>query len=215
MTKREEASNPAAADARAQTLRAVKRQMVIDAAERVFEQMGLDGASIRLIAAEAGCTTGAVYPYFRGKEEIYGAILSQSLEALKALVAQSIEAEQAPVLRARKGLEAFYRYYEANPSKLSLGLYLFRGTGVRPTGLTPALNRELNGQLRAIVAMIEGEIGAAGFANAPALAADGLSHAVGLLIVHQAGRLRLLDHRPDRLMSDHLLRLLPGKERQA
>lgn len=209
MRKREELASTAAADARADTLRAVKRQMVVDAAERVFERMGLDGASIRLIAAEAGCTTGAVYPYFRGKEEIYGAILSQSLETLGALVARSIEDEQLPLPRARKGIEAFYRYYEANPSKLSLGLYLFRGSGVRPTGLTPALNRDLNGQLRSIVGMIEAAIAAAGFRDAAALATDGLAHAVGLLIVHQAGRLRLLDHKPDRLMSDHLLRLLP------
>ena len=68
--------------ARQDVLRDARRQVIIDAARRVFERAGLEGASIRMIAAEAGCTTGAIYPWFAGKEEVYAAILAGSLDRL-------------------------------------------------------------------------------------------------------------------------------------
>src|SRR3712207_218179 len=122
-------SNPADPRVRQRhdTLRDAKRQLVVEAARRVFQSHGLEGASIRLIAAEAGCTTGAIYPYFKGKEEIYAALLSESLDGLRAFIAGRIEAAVDSLERARGGLEAFYSYYRANPAELSLGLYLFRG----------------------------------------------------------------------------------------
>jgi AcrR family transcriptional regulator len=48
-------------------LDAHRRQLIVDAARRVFEQSGLEGASIRAIAEAAGCTTGAIYPHFQAK----------------------------------------------------------------------------------------------------------------------------------------------------
>src|SRR5207244_347788 len=54
-----------------------RRRLIVDAARLVFERVGLEGASIRTIAQAAGCTTGAIYPHFQGKEEIYAAVLSE------------------------------------------------------------------------------------------------------------------------------------------
>ena len=75
--------------------------MVTDAARRVFERVGLDDASIRLIAEEAGCTTGAIYPWFASKEEVYAAILAESLDHLTTYIAKRIgrDNEGARVLK--------------------------------------------------------------------------------------------------------------------
>jgi len=194
---------------RLEAIRDTKRQLVIDAARRVFETHGLEGASIRLIAIEAGCTTGAVYPYFSGKEEIYAAILGESLATLKQFIEQHVEEQREPVDRARAAVEAFYAYYEERPTELSLGLYLFRGPGVRPTGLKPDLDRTLNAQLRASIDVITATIANAGFDRATALAADGVSHAIGLLIMEGTGRLKLFRERGEKLMAEYLRRLLP------
>ncbi|MBL4906594.1 MAG: helix-turn-helix transcriptional regulator [Sneathiella sp.] len=48
----------------------IRRQKILEAATRVFEKVGLANASMRAIALEAGCTTGAIYPIFSGKEDI-------------------------------------------------------------------------------------------------------------------------------------------------
>jgi TetR/AcrR family transcriptional regulator len=194
---------------RHETLRDAKRQMVIEAARRVFQSHGLEGASIRLIAAEAGCTTGAIYPYFKGKEEIYAALLSESLEGLRAFIAGRIEAATDRLERARCALEAFYSYYRANPAELSLGLYLFRGPGVRPVGLNPDLNRALNAQLAESFDLMVHAIEAAGFDQARDRAADGICHAVGLLIIAESGRMRVFKAKPEGLMRSYVDMALP------
>ena len=63
-----------------------RRALVLDAARTVFEELGIDGASMREIARKAGYTPGAIYSYFDSKEAIYGALLSESLERLNAAV---------------------------------------------------------------------------------------------------------------------------------
>src|ERR1700675_5210111 len=97
--------------ARNDALRGARRQVIIDAARRVFERVGLEGASIRMIAAEAGCTTGAIYPWFAGKEEVYAAILAESLDRLAAFLIRRIAREQDVLAKARAGVDAFYPYY--------------------------------------------------------------------------------------------------------
>jgi TetR/AcrR family transcriptional regulator len=195
--------------ARQNTLRDARRQVIIDAARRVFERVGLDGASVRLIAAEAGCTTGAIYPWFAGKEEVYAAILAESLEHLTIYIAKRIARDSDVTMRARAGIDAFYRFYQKNPAEISLGLYLFRGRGIQPTGLKPELNRDLNAQLGAAFDLIATAISEAGF-DAPAeRAADGVCHATGLLVMTNAGRMKLFRSRPNELMDRYLETFLP------
>jgi TetR/AcrR family transcriptional regulator len=195
--------------ARNDALRGARRQVIIDAARRVFERVGLDGASIRLIAAEAGCTTGAIYPWFAGKEEVYAAILAESLDHLTTYIAKRIARELDVTTKARAGVEAFYRYYQNNPAEVSLGLYLFRGRGVQPAGLKPELNRALNAQLGGAFDLIATTISEAGFDDPTGRAADGICHATGLLIMTNAGRMKVFRSRPDQLMVRYLETFLP------
>ena len=60
------------------------RQALLAASRAVARRQGLDGLSIRAVAAEAEVSVGSVYNYFSGKaelmaatvEEIWGQILS-------------------------------------------------------------------------------------------------------------------------------------------
>jgi len=64
----------------------LKRGLILDAARAVFERDGLDGASLRAIAAQAGYTPAALYFHFDSKEALYAEVLGQSIAALKAEV---------------------------------------------------------------------------------------------------------------------------------
>ena len=64
----------------------LKRSLILDAARRVFENDGLEGASLRAIAAEAGYTPAALYFHFDSKEAIYAELLASSLAALRDAV---------------------------------------------------------------------------------------------------------------------------------
>src|SRR4029450_2260196 len=51
------------------------RSQLLDAALRVFLRQGFHGASLDEIAEEAGYTTGAVYSNFKGKDDLFLAVL--------------------------------------------------------------------------------------------------------------------------------------------
>jgi AcrR family transcriptional regulator len=46
------------------------RARLVDAAARVFEAKGYEGATVSLIAREAGVTSGAIYAHYTGKAEL-------------------------------------------------------------------------------------------------------------------------------------------------
>jgi len=47
-----------------------RRARILDAAERCFARSGFQGATMQAICREAGVSAGAVYVYFRSKEEL-------------------------------------------------------------------------------------------------------------------------------------------------
>jgi AcrR family transcriptional regulator len=56
------------------------REKLFEAAARVFEEQGIGGASIEVIAAAAGFTRGAFYSNFKSKEELIIAMLEDHVE---------------------------------------------------------------------------------------------------------------------------------------
>lgn len=51
------------------------KEKILEAAKNVIMQKGIDGATVRNIAKEAGLTTGALYHHYRNKEEILYEVL--------------------------------------------------------------------------------------------------------------------------------------------
>ena len=138
---------------RQQAMSQTRRALVLDAARAVFEEHGIEGASIREIARRAGYTPGAIYSYFESKEAIYGALLAESLDRLNTAVsaAQPEDASAAAFLKA-KAL-GWFGFYAANPRELDLGFYLVHG--LAPRGLTSELNQRLNARLHEALAPCE------------------------------------------------------------
>src|SRR5215471_21199177 len=58
------------------------RDKLFEAAARVFEEQGINAASIETIAAAAGFTRGAFYSNFDSKEELIFAMLEDQVERL-------------------------------------------------------------------------------------------------------------------------------------
>ncbi|WP_282608725.1 TetR/AcrR family transcriptional regulator [Pelagibius sp. Alg239-R121] len=187
---------------RADAMRDVRTNLLVEAAKRVFSDMGLEGATMRAIAAEAGCTTGAIYPYFEGKEELYAAVLSRTLSVLKERVAAAVLREPETSRQARAALQAFFDHYHANPDDLALGLYLFGG--MKPAGLSSKLNRALNKQLREVFDLVEAAFATAGKPDPAGTTASAIAQATGLLILEQTGRLRLFKKRAPALFADYV-----------
>jgi AcrR family transcriptional regulator len=170
----------------------LKRELILDAARKVFEADGLEGASLRAIAAAAGYTPAALYFHFESKEAIYAEVLRCSLTNLEQTINRAVARSKAPPDRLRAAAMAFFRYYSDNPRDLDLGFYLFRG-GMKPHGLGKERDDTLNGALESALRPIADAAQALG-ANrdeARALMADIFAHAAGLLLLAHTGRIRM------------------------
>ena len=170
----------------------LKRELILDAARKVFETEGLDGASLRAIAALAGYTPAALYFHFESREAIYAEVLRCSLANLGSAVNRSISRANTPIDRLRAAAMAFFRYYSDNPRDLDLGFYLFRG-GMRPRGLGKERDDLLNAALELALQPIADAALALGARReeARSLMADIFAHAAGLLLLAHTGRIRM------------------------
>lgn len=200
-------------EAREIALQETRRRLVLDGAWRVFAEQGLDGATMRAIATEAGCTTGAIYPIFASKEAVYAALLSESLERLYGEVIAAVGRAGPASARLHAAAGAFLAYYRARPDEVALGLYLWQG--VRPRGLTPELDADLNTRLSKTLDLLSHaliSLGRLSEAEARVETAALFSFLIGVLIVHQTGRLRLLKTDLERLATAHLEALVARLE---
>lgn len=183
----------------------LKRRLILDAARRVFEADGLDGASLRAIAAAAGYTPAALYFHFASKEAIYAEVLQESLARLGNAVSAAIVRARTPGARLRAAALAFFRYYADNPRDLDLGFYLFRG-GMKPHGLGRERDESLNAALEAALLPIADAAEALGAARDEArlLMVDTFAHAAGLLLLAHTGRIRMFDASAPQLMQRYV-----------
>ena len=67
--------------------REARREQILDAARACLLEHGLEAVSMEMIIARSGMSTGAVYRYFKGKDEIIGAAVAASASEIGAAVA--------------------------------------------------------------------------------------------------------------------------------
>ena len=179
----------------------LKRGLILDAARKVFEADGLDGASLRAIAAASDYTPAALYFHFESKEAIYAEVLLASLANLGQAVSRAILHAREPADRFRAAAMALFRYYADNPRDLDLGFYLFRG-GMKPHGLGKERDETLNAALEAALHPIAeaGQALGARREEANLLMVDTFAHAAGLLLLAHTGRIRMFGASAPHLM---------------
>jgi AcrR family transcriptional regulator len=193
---------------RAKALADVRRELVLDAARAAFVELGMEKTSIREVAQRAGYTPGAIYSYFSSKEEMYGALLAESLDRLNQQVAQAVASSEEGEPRLRAAANAFFQFYLANPRDLDLGFYLFQG--MKPRGLTPELNEELNACLLQSLRPSQAELERLGMPAKTALQelTSLFAHTVGLLVMSHTGRIRMFKQGSAELFETYLGQLV-------
>lgn len=184
----------------ASTKKELGRQRILDAAGEVFAEHGLEGASLRAIAARAGYTPAALYFHFNSREAIYAELLRASLADLTDAIRAAATGPDA----FRAGAMALFDFYAARPQELALGLYLGPG-GPAPRGLGRAVDPGLNALLLEALAPIRA---ATASPEPDTLVAEIFAQAVGLLVLSETRRLRLFGL-PARGLMQRLLERIP------
>lgn len=203
---------------RQQALNDSRRALMLAAARAVFLRLGIEGASIREIAKQAGYTPGAIYSYFENKEAIYAALLGESLERLNETVAATgvdlvAEINAAELLEAKAS--AWFGFYAINPRDLDLGFYLVQG--MQPQGLTAELNFQLNDRLYDALRPCDAALQAMGLSAPDALRENTalFAHGVGLLLLQHTGRIRMFGQDATLLFNAYVTGLIERLQRSS
>jgi AcrR family transcriptional regulator len=75
-----------------------RRRQILDAARRCFVRNGFHATSMQDVLAEANLSAGAVYRYFRGKDEIIAAIAGETVAEVAGALDAAFGADDPPPL---------------------------------------------------------------------------------------------------------------------
>lgn len=90
----------------------VTPDQILGAAEKVFAEEGLKGASLRSIAKEAGCDPALIYYHFDSKEAMFLALLDRSIPTLvESLQKLAEESDTRPLIYRLKEALDLYRLH--------------------------------------------------------------------------------------------------------
>ncbi|MEU8894592.1 TetR/AcrR family transcriptional regulator [Nocardia sp. NPDC048505] len=73
-----------------------RRQQILSAARTCFARKGFYDTSMQDVFAESGLSAGAVYRYFKSKNDIVAALATQTTVPLRALMIEQIRLEPLP-----------------------------------------------------------------------------------------------------------------------
>ena len=110
--------------------------LLISAAETTIARKGYDNVTMREIAAEAGCTPGTLYIYFRSKRDLVFAIMeSHSNVALQGFLA-AVNPALPPMERLRSIMQTGVEYFVRNRNLFRV---LYSWAPIRPPTVISSL----------------------------------------------------------------------------
>jgi AcrR family transcriptional regulator len=111
--------------ARRQRYRDAARQEIVDAARDVFSEVGFESFSMRKLAARAGCSLGAIYLYFEGREALFEALVEDSFaQLLSALEVLRDDAGGGPLAQLRRAMRIYVDFGLEHPSHYRVAFLL-------------------------------------------------------------------------------------------
>ena len=131
----------------------VDAQRILDAAQEVFAQDGLDGASIRSVARKVGCDPALIYYHFENKEALFTALLERKfpllLEDLRRIAADQ---GRSTAERLWRVLRAYHKHLAGDAGfRAMVQGSLLRGA----EGLRDSLTQRITPILRSLIGLVE------------------------------------------------------------
>jgi AcrR family transcriptional regulator len=133
--------------------RQARRRRIQEAARTVFTERGYAGASIELIARAAQLSVGAIYLYFRSKEDLYVSLIEDTLTVFDVEMAQLREQTEVSN-RLRETWGVLVRWAEKDPEGPRI-LRLLAQPAIRPQ-----LSDEVVAAVSAGISRVQDHLGA-------------------------------------------------------
>lgn len=133
--------------------RQARRRRIQESARGVFAERGYGGASIEIIARAAQLSVGAIYLYFRSKEDLYCSLIEDALTVFDAEMTQ-VRATVEVSLRLRQTWDILVAWAQRDPEGPRV-LRLLAQPAIRPQ-----LSDEVVATVSAGIARVQDHIGA-------------------------------------------------------
>lgn len=93
------------------------REMLLDAARVEFLRCGYQKASLRIIAQNAGVSTGSVYFFFGSKEELFHAVVDEAAADIRSMLTQGTNQEYIGEATGEENDRAFILCLHRHPEE--------------------------------------------------------------------------------------------------
>jgi AcrR family transcriptional regulator len=108
--------------------RRARREQVLEAARACLQEHGLEAVSMEMIIARSGLSTGAVYGYFKGKDQIINAVITEGTAEMANNLAPIFANPDPPPLpefmeQVLYAVAGFGRHKKADIDRLGVSLH--------------------------------------------------------------------------------------------
>lgn len=100
--------------------KAANRTAILDAARRVFSQLGYGAATVRDIVRETELATGTFYNYFPDKQSVLHALLDEAASEIRSRVRAARKDARTLEEFVEGGFRAYYGYLVEDPQTFEL-----------------------------------------------------------------------------------------------
>jgi AcrR family transcriptional regulator len=100
--------------------KAANRAAILEAARRVFSQIGYGAATVRDIVRETDLATGTFYNYFPDKESVLHALLDEAAAEIRSRVRESRKSARTLEEFVGDGFRAYYAYLVEDPQTFEM-----------------------------------------------------------------------------------------------
>jgi AcrR family transcriptional regulator len=91
-----------------------QRERIVQEAAVLFARSGFDASSLNELAEEIGISKAGIYHYFKTKQDVYDALIVQTLQGLVEYVSEVVAGMDAPVDQLLAFMTAHADYFERN-----------------------------------------------------------------------------------------------------
>ncbi len=130
-----------------------RRLAIVNVAEQILNTEGLEGVTIRHVARQAGLSSGAMYMYFKNKEELMLCMLIQNLKVLKEDMVKCLD-KNDPVEAIKKMGHHYKTYFSRFGKHISILSFATRDDR-KYCDLNPEMLDELETVLSELLSIVQ------------------------------------------------------------
>ncbi|MEX1276329.1 MAG: TetR/AcrR family transcriptional regulator [Bacteroidota bacterium] len=93
-----------------------RREEILNAAQRVFFEKGLQPATMDEIAEAAELSKGTLYLYYKSKEDLYLGVMIRGIDILHNMLAEATSTDEPTIVKIKNLGDTYYRYFKEHRS---------------------------------------------------------------------------------------------------